>query len=46
MGWECVQHLPDTSPGRPSVSAACATGSRALDSEPRKPPLTQSETGG
>ena len=45
-GWECVQHLPDTSPGRPYVSAACATGCRALDSEPRKPPLTQSETGG
>ena len=46
MGWECVHHLPDTSPGRPYVSAACATGCRALDSEPRKPPLTQSETGG
>ena len=45
-GWECVQHLPDTSPGRPYVSAACATGCRALDLEPRKPPLTQSETGG
>ena len=46
MGWECVQHLPDTSPGRPYVSAACATGCRALDSEPHKPPVTQSETGG
>ena len=46
MGWECVQHLPDMSPRRPYVSAACATGCRALDSEPRKPPPTQSETGG
>ena len=46
MGWECVQHLPDTSPGRPYVSTACATVCPALDSEPRKPPLTQSKTGG
>ena len=44
MGCKNVQHLTGTLPNRPCSSVACTVGSPALDSEPHKPPQTQSET--